>query len=147
MSLIKCTECGREISDKATNCPNCGAPTNNGGAKKFCIHCGEQIDKSCVICTKCGKQVEALNTGTDKSIIINNNNVASVSAIPVKYGRPKNKWVAFCLAFFLGAFGVHKFYEGKVGMGILYFFTMGLFGIGWIVDIIVLLFKPNPYYV
>ncbi len=26
MSLIKCSECGKEISDKATNCPNCGAP-------------------------------------------------------------------------------------------------------------------------
>lgn len=27
MSLIKCTECGKEFSDKATACPNCGCPT------------------------------------------------------------------------------------------------------------------------
>ena len=26
MALIKCTECGKEISDKATVCPNCGLP-------------------------------------------------------------------------------------------------------------------------
>lgn len=26
MALIKCTECGKEISDKATSCPHCGAP-------------------------------------------------------------------------------------------------------------------------
>lgn len=26
MALIKCTECGKEVSDKATTCPNCGAP-------------------------------------------------------------------------------------------------------------------------
>lgn len=26
MALIKCNECGKEISSKATNCPNCGAP-------------------------------------------------------------------------------------------------------------------------
>lgn len=26
MSLIKCTECGKEISDKAATCPNCGCP-------------------------------------------------------------------------------------------------------------------------
>lgn len=26
MSLIKCTECGRDISSEATNCPNCGFP-------------------------------------------------------------------------------------------------------------------------
>lgn len=28
MSLIKCTECGKEYSDNASNCPNCGNPTN-----------------------------------------------------------------------------------------------------------------------
>lgn len=25
MALIKCKECGKEISDQATSCPNCGA--------------------------------------------------------------------------------------------------------------------------
>lgn len=30
MSLITCSECGKEISDKATTCPNCGAPTELG---------------------------------------------------------------------------------------------------------------------
>ena len=28
MALIKCHECGKEISDLAKTCPNCGAPTN-----------------------------------------------------------------------------------------------------------------------
>jgi DNA-directed RNA polymerase subunit RPC12/RpoP len=31
MALIKCSECGREISDQAQNCPGCGAPV---GQKK-----------------------------------------------------------------------------------------------------------------
>lgn len=53
----------------------------------------------------------------------------------------------FVLCLLLGYFGAHKFYEGKVGMGVLYLFTLGLFGIGWFVDLIVLLTKPNPYYV
>ena len=26
MALIKCSECGREISDKASSCPHCGCP-------------------------------------------------------------------------------------------------------------------------
>lgn len=30
MSLIKCSECGKEISDKAKVCPNCGAPIKEG---------------------------------------------------------------------------------------------------------------------
>ena len=28
MALIKCPECGKEISDKALSCPNCGFPMN-----------------------------------------------------------------------------------------------------------------------
>jgi hypothetical protein len=28
MALIKCEECGREVSDKAPACPGCGAPVN-----------------------------------------------------------------------------------------------------------------------
>ena len=65
----------------------------------------------------------------------------------MRMGRMKNKWVAFLRCFLLGVLGRHKFYEGKVGMGILYLFTFGLLGIGWVIDCIVLLFKPNPYFV
>ena len=53
--------------------------------------------------------------------------------------RKPDKIVALALCMFLGFFGIHKFYEGKTCMGILYLLTFGLFGIGWIVDIILLL--------
>ena len=82
-------------------------------------------------------------------IIINNTNtnVNTNNNAYYRGGTPKNKWVAFLLCFFLGGLGAHKFYEGKIGMGILYLLTGGLIGIGWLIDWIVLLFKPNPYYV
>ncbi|MDD2648786.1 MAG: TM2 domain-containing protein [Eubacteriales bacterium] len=51
----------------------------------------------------------------------------------------KSKWVAFLLCLFLGYIGAHKFYVGKTGAGILYFFTVGIFGIGWIIDLLVIL--------
>lgn len=51
---------------------------------------------------------------------------------------PKSRTVALLLAIFLGEFGIHRFYAGKVGTGILYLCTGGLFGIGWIVDIIMI---------
>lgn len=52
-----------------------------------------------------------------------------------------NKWTIFALCFFLGYLGVHKFYEGKIGMGILYLCTFGLFGFGWLIDLILILTK------
>ncbi len=58
----------------------------------------------------------------------------------------KNKWVSFFLCLFLGVFGAHKFYEGRILLGVVYLFTAGLFGIGMLFDLIILLFKPNPYY-
>lgn len=58
----------------------------------------------------------------------------------------KSKWISFFLCLFLGFFGIHKFYEGRILLGILYLFTAGLFGIGIVFDLIILLFKPNPYY-
>jgi TM2 domain-containing membrane protein YozV len=51
--------------------------------------------------------------------------------------------VDLVLCIFLGPIGVHKFYEGKVGIGILYIFTGGLFMIGWIIDIIIIATKKT----
>lgn len=58
----------------------------------------------------------------------------------------KNKWIAFFLCLFLGYFGAHKFYEGRILLGVVYIFTAGIFGIGILIDLFVLIFKPNPYY-
>ena len=126
-------------------------PTN----MKFCKHCGEKIDAEAVLCIKCGKQVEELkSSGSDQSKIevnVSQNQASSnVNTNTIHAGmlkKPKNKWTAVLLCFFLGVIGGHKFYEGKVGMGILYIFTAGLFGIGVVLDFIILLFKPNPYYI
>lgn len=51
----------------------------------------------------------------------------------------ENKLIDFLLCLFFGYIGVHKFYEKNVKMGILYLFTGGLCGFGWIIDTIRLL--------
>lgn len=59
----------------------------------------------------------------------------------------KSKWKSIALCLTLGFFGAHKFYEEKIFMGILYFFTFGLGGIGVVIDFLVLLAKPRIYYI
>ena len=50
----------------------------------------------------------------------------------------KSKTTDLLLCIFLGTLGVHRFYEGKIGTGILWLCTLGLCGIGWIVDIVLI---------
>lgn len=50
----------------------------------------------------------------------------------------KSKTTAYLLWFFLGAFGFHRFYLGKVGTGLLFLFTLGFLGIGWLIDLFTL---------
>lgn len=119
-------------------------------ATKYCKWCGEAIDADCVVCPRCGKQVEELKQSSQPIVINNTNTASAVANASIRGGgggRARNKWTAFFLCLFLGYLGAHKFYEGRTGKGLLYLITLGLFGIGWIVDTVVLLFKPNPYYV
>lgn len=51
----------------------------------------------------------------------------------------KSQLVALLLCIFLGGLGIHRFYLGHIGMGVLYLLTAGLCGIGWLIDIILIL--------
>lgn len=116
----------------------------------FCNTCGTKIAKTAVACPHCGAPVAQNQQTQQPQIVINNsnNNVNSnTNNVGAVRGKAKDKWVAFFLCLFLGLFGAHKFYEGKTRLGVLYLCTGGLCGIGWIIDTIALLFKPNPYYV
>lgn len=157
MALIKCPECGKEISEQAAICPNCGYSFEK---TKFCKFCGEKIPEDSVICPKCGRQVESMGNNNAGGITINNvsNSSASSTAtatqvtqsgyVPsVRRTKEINKITALLLCIFFGYFGAHKFYEGKTSLGILYLCTMGLFCIGWIADIVIIATKENPYYV
>lgn len=51
MALIKCNECGKEISDKATKCIYCGCPIEK---ELLCNECGNKLDKNDKVCKCCG---------------------------------------------------------------------------------------------
>ena len=122
---------------------------------KFCKECGQKIAKKAIICPHCGCQIEEMKSETAApQIVINNtnqnqnqNNTTNVAMGAPIGTRLCNKWVALALCVFLGFLGGHKFYEGRIGAGILYMFTFGWCGIGIVLDFLKLLGKPNPYYV
>lgn len=66
------------------------------GSMVFCRGCGKEIHESAKACPHCGA-TQGINTQGTKSRI-----------------------AAALLAFFLGGFGVHKFYLGKIGQGFSY---------------------------
>lgn len=119
---------------------------------KFCKHCGGKIAEEAVVCPLCGCQVEELhqNNQGNQQVILNNNtnyNANNYNNVNVPYGKKRDKLTAILLCLFLGWIGAHRFYEGKIATGILYALTLGLFGVGILIDLIILLTKPNPYYV
>jgi TM2 domain-containing membrane protein YozV/ribosomal protein L40E len=68
---------------------------------KFCVACGEKLDFLAETCPKCGVRQPRFPG-------------AQVQ------GGISRRIAAALFAILLGTFGVHKFYLGKIGMGILY---------------------------
>lgn len=64
MTLIKCEECGQMVSDKAENCPNCGAPVEK---KITCEECGFNMSANEKACPNCGCPNNNQTTNMDKT--------------------------------------------------------------------------------
>lgn len=79
MALIKCNNCGRSVSDRATVCPHCGcdphatkeANTDNTSEREeqnpnltTCPHCGSLVSKKAAVCPKCGKSMISVSSQT-----------------------------------------------------------------------------------
>lgn len=116
----------------AAKCPVCGAPMQDDTCG-YCGHSEKKTAEPTAYATNISQQPIQPQV-VQPQIVINNppqNNMGFTPGV-----SKKNKTVALLLCIFLGYFGAHKFYVGKVGMGILYLFTMGFFGIGWLIDVI-----------
>jgi len=62
----------------------------------------------------------------------------NVATAPAPTVNQKSWIVALLLCFFLGALGVHRFYVGKVGTGILQLVTFGGLGLWTLIDFIMI---------
>lgn len=112
-----CSKCGTQFN--ANFCPNCGTPANQASQQNQQPYQQQQYQQA--------------PPYTATNVVINNMNTNMGMMF-----SPKSKIAALLLCIFLGALGIHRFYVGKVGTGILYIFTGGLFGIGILVDLIVI---------
>lgn len=112
------------MDPNAFACTHCGVA--KGVGNNFCWNCGSQVNPMAVMCPACGVGLTPQQQGGGQAF-----NPATTS--------PKSRLVALLLCIFLGGLGAHKFYLGKTGMGILYLFTAGLFGIGALIDLIMLI--------
>lgn len=62
MAIIKCPECGRDISDKANKCIHCGKSLNKAivGSDNFtCPECGAELQEGTTVCKECGCPIES----------------------------------------------------------------------------------------
>lgn len=140
---------------------------NNDSGTVFCRKCGCRMEPSDVFCSRCGARVGGeTQTQTAHSASVHGaaqqtqtgqaapqvQNVYNYYNYGTTAGRmteapagTKNKWISVFLCLIFGVFGAHRFYEGKILSGLLYLFTAGLCGIGWLIDLIILLGKPTYY--
>lgn len=121
----KSIEVSRPAEPNTSNRIWFGDDEDDGIKRTYCINCGKEVGNA-LRCPFCGTRTE---NHADRV----NSPVTSADQ------SPKNKWIAFLLCFFLGGIGAHRFYAGKIGTGILYLFTAGCFGIGTLIDLILIL--------
>ncbi|PZC51032.1 MAG: TM2 domain-containing membrane protein YozV [Chloroflexi bacterium] len=82
----------------------------------YCSNCGAERDPQTKFCSSCGQNNKSSETGiSEKSFV-----------------------TTLVLVVLLGVLGVHRFYVGKTGTGILMLLTFGGLGIWSLVDTIVI---------
>ncbi len=96
--------------------------------EKFCQECGTAIARDAITCSQCGAR-----QNSERPVYV------EVRQQPSENESKKSRLVALLLFIFLGCFGAHRFYVGKVGTGILMlFFGWFTFGIWHLIDFILI---------
>ncbi|MHA1516420.1 MAG: NINE protein [Candidatus Heimdallarchaeaceae archaeon] len=111
-------------------------------AKFFCPNCGTSLEQGVKFCANCGKQIQEPTQQQPVQQLMQQQQQVVVVQQPMQQQPPSphSRGVALILCIFLGYLGLHRFYVGNVGMGIVYLFTLGIFGFGPFIDFFSILF-------
>lgn len=102
-----CRNCGKELIGTPEICVGCGV--RPGAGNSHCQACGSQVNALAEICIKCGSRL--------------------ATQPPARSVSVKSRLIASLFAFFIGQFGAHRFYVGKVKTAI----AMAVLGfLGWV---------------
>jgi TM2 domain-containing membrane protein YozV len=142
------------------NCKNCGQPLVMGA--KFCGNCGTPVSEPA------GPSIDGISSPHLPHHEVPPEPVAA-PYIPPQPAQPQQQWQAvpapapqpyvppapgspfagqvsnkdylttFLLAYFLGTFGIDRFYTNEIGLGLLKLFTGGGFGLWAFIDVILVL--------
>ncbi len=118
-----CRNCGKELIGTPEICMSCGARPMAGNS--FCQACGAKTNPLAEICIKCGVRIGKTEAKVKAAAV-----AGEVS--------PKSRLAATLLAWFLGVFGAHRFYLGKIGsaigmlvLSVIYFASFFFWAAGW----------------
>lgn len=111
-----CRNCAHQLPDDTVFCVACGQRPLLG--TRYCSNCGAETFATTEVCVKCGVRLTRVS---DKDL--------STTVL---------------LSFFLGVFGVDRFYLGYSGLGILKLLTLGGCGLWALVDLILIILRKLP---
>ena len=122
MALIKCSEGGKEISDKARNCIHCGCPIKE--RKIICVECGQEIEQGKNICMNCGYKIKTEEAFKDKANSDYYEQELEIARLKIDYSRIEQiqiifiiLGIIFCLTIFGILFGIVCFFAAAFYAG------------------------------
>lgn len=121
-----------------TRCAICGAPLTGN----VCSYCGTPVQtgrKAAGTNARTHTNGSGAENGRETRSERKTRRTEAEAASCRTVASPRSKWVALILCLTLGWLGIHRFYVGKIGTGVLFWITRGFHGIGIVVDLVLIL--------